>query len=111
MDNQNSMDNKKYDIDGLSTALMDEICNKYSELRGANEGTSFNLEEFLNDRFSETKPHASLKESISKLVKDGFLTQGEQNIDLTKKGIIHCRQKTHIDRGFDKQTKDIVVLY
>lgn len=90
---------------------MDEICNKYSELRGANEETSFNLEEFLNDRFGGTKTHTSLKESISKLVNDGFLTQNEQNIDLTKKIIIYCRQKTNRDRGFDKQTKDIVVLY
>ena len=24
---------------------------------------------------------------------------------------IHCRQKTNRDRGFDKQTKDIAVLY
>jgi|tagenome__1003787_1003787.scaffolds.fasta_scaffold19131059_1 hypothetical protein len=55
--------------------MMDKICNKYSELQGANKETSFNLVEFLNDRFSGIKPHTSLNESISKLVNEGFLTQ------------------------------------
>jgi hypothetical protein len=54
-----------------------------------------NLEEFLKERFSGTSPHITLKERISKLVDNGFLTRQEKNIGLTKKGIVYCRTKTN----------------
>jgi hypothetical protein len=96
MDSVNNTDNKELDLDnGHSRALMDEICKRYSERRGAQDNTSFNLEEFLKDRFSGTPPHITLKENISKLVNNGFLTQVEKNIDLTDKGIKFCRTKTN----------------
>jgi len=74
---------------------MYEICKKYSEKRGAEEKTSYNVEDFLNDRFSGTHPHISLKESINKLVSKGFITKDEQNIDLANIGIVYCRKKTN----------------
>jgi hypothetical protein len=96
MDNMNSTDNRELDLDnGHSRALMDEICKRYSERRGAQQNTSFNLEEFLNNQFSGTSPHITLKENISKLVDDGFLTQEDKNIDLAKRGIEFCRKKTN----------------
>ena len=95
MDIEHNINDIEYDLeDGLSISLMSEICKKYSEMRGAEEKTSFNLDDFLHDRFSGTFPHPRLRESIDKLVIDGYLTRDTQNIDLTKKGIVYCRKKT-----------------
>ncbi len=96
MDKEHKINEIECDIeDDLSISLMSEICKKYSEMRGAEEKTSFNVDDFLNDRFSGTYPHPRLRERIHKLVSDGFLTQDAQNIDLTEKGIVYCRKKTH----------------
>ena len=73
---------------------MSEICKKHMKNRGSIENTSFDIEEFLTDRFSGTHPHTSLKEKINKLSENRFIIKDKQDIKLSEKGIDYCRKKT-----------------